>query len=560
MGTLQLGVLIIVGVALSGGLLGARLFQKLHIPQVIGYITIGLILGESCLGLITPEHVASLSSANLFALGIIGFLVGGELRLETFRKYARQFTAILLGEGVAAFVLVGVAVTLMLYWVTGAWVPAVAGGVVFGAIASATDPASTLDVLWESRARGVLTTSLIAIVALDDALAMTLYGLGTGAAQVLSSGGGALGHEMLKTAGELGGAIAAGGIFGYLLSLLLWRVREPEKCQAVAVGVVLLDIGVSRALGLDVILSAMTVGFTLVNLTPRRSMDLFGLVRSFSLPIYVFFFVLVGARISLTQMPLWLWGIVGVYVVGRSLGKMGGAYFGARLTKSPPEVRRYLGMGLFAQGGVAIGLSVMASEHLTFIQVTDDMTLSQVVVSGVTATTLIVQLAGPPMVKLAAVLSREAGRNVTRDDVVASWRVADVMDGKPVSMPRSASLTQAMATIATHDYVAYPVVDQENRVVGALSLEDMKEILADQSTWDWVLVADVMASAQDCVAPDMPLADALSLMRKLKLRAVPVVDGESEVTLTGMLGLDHVEARIGHELLLRQGATLDHAA
>ena len=140
-----------------------------------------------------PRSSSHLKTFNLFALGIIGFLVGGELKVDTFKKYARQFTAILLGEGLLAFLLVGGATFFLLKMVTGNLTAALAGAVVLGAIASATDPASTIDVIWEYRSKGVMTTAIIAIVALDDALAMTLYGLGNSTAKLITSDSGRFG-------------------------------------------------------------------------------------------------------------------------------------------------------------------------------------------------------------------------------------------------------------------------------------------------------------------------------------------------------------------------------
>ena len=165
MGDIDLSVLFILGIGAFGGILGASLFQHFRIPQVVGYIAIGLIIGQSGIGLVRPEDIVSLRLFNLFALGLIGFLVGGELKADTLKRYKKQFFAILLGEGLGAFFLVGILTGLALWLFTHNVPISIAVGIVFGAIASATDPASTIDVLWEYRARGALTTTLIAIVA-----------------------------------------------------------------------------------------------------------------------------------------------------------------------------------------------------------------------------------------------------------------------------------------------------------------------------------------------------------------------------------------------------------
>jgi len=547
------GVLFILGIGIFGGLLGAWFFQKIKFPQVVGYIVIGLIVGESGFHLVNHGDIKAFQPFNFFALGIIGFLVGGELKLEIFRKYAKQFTAILFGEGLGAFVLVGAGVSFFLYVIFKNTSVALAGGVVFGAIASATDPASTIDVLWEYRSKGVLTTSLVAIVALDDALAMTLYGLGTSVAQMLTSDSGSIMMEMGKVSFELFGAIILGGVCALILTFLLrWIHHQPERSLAFAIGLILLLISLSVYLKLDVILAAMTLGFVLTNLVPRRSERLFGVMRSFSIPIYVLFFVLVGARLGLSQMPGWLWGVVGIYVAGRSLGKMAGAYVGARATGSEPVVRRYLGMGLFAQGGVAIGLSIMASQRLTGIMVEEGLSLGDVIIFGVTATTLIAQLAGPPMVKLAIKLAGETGRDVTSDDVINSWSVNDVMDKDFVAIRENNTLAQALRIFTENDYVVYPVINKENILVGVISLEGLKHVLYDRDSWGWLLASDAMVSAKDKAYSHSSLRETLDLMDELKIDQMPVVEKGNDGNVIGMLDISRVRMRISQELINRQ--------
>ena len=169
----ELNLILLLGIAVFAGTIGAKLFQKLKIPQIVGYVTIGIILGPVA-GVIKPQSVETLETFNLFALGIIGFLIGGELKREIFVKFGRQVMTILLFEGMAAFFLVG-CVSFGIMMLFKDWQTSLAVAVVFAAICSATDPASTINVLWEYKTRGPVTTMVTAIVALDDALALVLY-------------------------------------------------------------------------------------------------------------------------------------------------------------------------------------------------------------------------------------------------------------------------------------------------------------------------------------------------------------------------------------------------
>ncbi len=545
-------VLFILGFGILGGLVGGVLFKKLHIPQVIGYIVIGLAVGATGFNLIKIEDIQALEPFNLFALGIIGFLVGGELKLDSFRDYGGQFAAILLGEGLAAFVLVGLPVGLIVYFVCHNIPVAFATGIVFGAIASATDPASTISVLWEYRSLGVLTTSLTAIVALDDALAMTLYGVGTGVAQILTSGHGSILGGLAKVSMELLGAVALGALMGVILVGVLRYVLEPERCLAFALGLILLVISLAVTIHADVILAAMTLGFVLTNVTPRKSEELFKVMRGFSIPIYVLFFVLVGARINLAGMPWWLWAIVGVYVLGRSFGKMFGAYVGAKMTGSPDVVCRYLGTGLFAQGGVAIGLSIMASHHLSGIQLTETMALGDAIICGVATTTFIVQLIGPPMVKWAITKADEAGRDITKEDIIAGWTAKDAMKEDVDTISEHELLGSIINRFSEKDNLFYLVANQAGQMVGGLSLETLKSVLIDQESWRWLVASDVMCSLDHRVTEQSPLHAVLETMDQYRLERMPVVKTDGSDVPVGLIDMADLKHRVDREILRRR--------
>jgi len=549
-----MGLLTIIGLCIFGGVLGAWVFQKLHVPQVVGYIVIGLLIGDSGLRIVQQADIVALRPFNLFALGLIGFLVGGELHGSIFKKYGKQFTAILLGEGLLAFFLVGIPCTAIVYMICHSFPIALAAGVVFGAIASATDPASTIDVLWEYRTAGVLTTAVIAIVALDDALAMTLYALGTSAAQMLTSGSADLGKELWSVCVELFGSVLLGLAAGYGLNLILRFLPQKERRLGLALGAILLTISAAVVFKMDVILATMSIGILLTNIAPRRSKELFEVVRSFSSPIYILFFVLVGARLSIRNMPAWIWGLVVVYVLMRSLGKWAGSFIGGRISKAEPVVSRYMGLSLFAQGGVAVGLSIMASQHLQGIQITETMSLGDMIIFTVTATTLVVQLIGPPCTKLAVRLAGEIDRNITEEDVIAELSVGDVMNPDVKPIPEDLPLAAVLQQFAQYDALVYPVVSMDGTILGVLTFDSLKELLGNADSWQWLVAGDVMEPVKDRATVLMKLADILDDMNRSQIEAMPVLRGDGSEEAVGILDLRYARRRIREELIRRTTA------
>jgi Kef-type K+ transport system membrane component KefB len=543
------GVLLIFGIGVFGGILSAIVVKRLSIPQVLGYILMGILIGVSGFKLVQPSDIEMLKPFNFFALGVIGFLVGSEIRFKTFQKYGRQFMAILMAEGILAFILVGICVTLVMFSVTHKLTIAIATGIVFGAIASATDPASTINVIWEYRAAGILTTTIIAIVALDDALAMTLYGLGTSLAQLLSGGKSQLLRQILNISLELFGSVGLGIAAGYLLNYLLRRSLYQDQITAAAIGILLLCIGFAVRLNMDVILVTMSIGITIVNLSPRRSQELINQLKGLSTPIYVLFFVLVGARLGITNMPTWLWLIVLLYIIGRTVGKVVGSWFGAKITHAPDVVRKYNGLALFAQGGVAIGLSIMASQHLNSISITKDLFLGDVIIFGITATTFIVQIIGPPLVKVAIRISGEINKNMTEEDIIIKWKVTDIMDKNLVTVPIFAPLRTIFSSFQSTDLSFLPVTDQNKKLAGIITIDQIKDVILEESVGDWLVASDIMAPAPEMIQENQPLPEAIKLMNQTYVEQIPVVSRVEPGVMVGILDRRIIKQAINKQIV-----------
>jgi Kef-type K+ transport system membrane component KefB len=546
------GILKILGAAIFAGVIGAGLFQRVRVPLVTGYIIVGLIIGESGFRWAVQEDVAKLQMFNLFALALIGFLVGSELKWDIFRSRGKQLVAILLFEGVGAFLVVGGATSLVVYFALGNLPGAIAAGSIFGAIASATDPASTLGVLWEYRSRGVLTTTLIAVVAMDDALAMALYAFGASFAQMLTGQSVTIAAELRTIGIELGGALLLGSAAGFVMAGLLRRLKHLEQILAVTLGLIFMIMGVCVAAHIDVIITAMMMGVVLTNVMPRRSHELFKQVSSFATPIYVLFFVLAGARMSIGNMPGWMWLLVAVFVLAMCGGKIVGSYVGARATGAPPVVRKYAGMGLLVQGGIAVGLAMMAASHLGNVPLTDDVMLGDLIIVTVTATTFIVQLVAPALIKLAIVRADEIGRDVTEEDVVAALHVDDVMVQDIVALQEGEPLTRVFEEFANQEHMQLPVVDKEGVVTGVVTLEKLREIFSSQDTWEWLVARDVAVKMRDIIVPEDALPPILEKMRATGTDEFIVVTSREQGHLGGLINGRRTRKQINHLLLERQ--------
>lgn len=540
-----LDILFILGVAILSGTIMGRISQKLHIPQVVGYVIAGILTGSSALNLIRAEAVKSLLPFNLFALGIIGFMIGGELKYEIFKKYGKQFITILLAEGLFAFVIVSILTFLAGALFTGNWTASLALGLVLGAISSATAPAATVDVLWEYKTRGILTRTILAIVALDDGLALVLYGFASSVAGSLLGGGNNLVQSIVFPLWEIFGGIALGIAAGLLVIFLLKYISEPARVLALSIAVILSVMGLSVTLKVESILAAMVFGTTLVNLRPRRCRPVFNLIEKFSPPIYVLFFVLVGARLQLGNIPLWMIALAVVYVLGRTAGKMSGSWFGAYISHSPETVRKYLGLCLFSQAGVAIGLSIIASQRFSG-------DFGEAIILIITSTTFLVQIIGPPCVKIGVKKAGEVGLNFTEEDLIQTYRVADVMNTKVPIIFAGDSLSRVVNTVSnTHD-LYYPVTDSQQNLIGIITLNGVRNSFATQQLNDWLVALDIMEPVVGKVTPDMPLSEAFENAKQLDTECLPVITSDQEDKFAGVLNCREVRRQLSAEVLSRQ--------
>lgn len=546
------GILKILGAAIFAGVLGAGFFQRFRIPLVTGYIIVGLIIGESGFQWAGQADVAKLQMFNLFALALIGFLVGSELKWDVFKSRGKQLVAILIFEGLGAFIVVGVLTAAVVYFAVGNLPGAIAAGMVFGAIASAADPASTMGVLWENRARGVVTTTLIAVVAMDDALAMTLYALGASFAQMLTGQDVTIASELRMIGIELGGAVVLGSAAGLIMLVLLRRMKLLEHALAVSLGLIFMLMGICVTAHVDVIITTMMMGVVLTNAIPRRSQELFEKVASFSTPIYVLFFVLAGARMSLGNMPAWMWLLVVVFIVAMCCGKIIGTYLSARMTGAPVIVQHYAGMGLLVQGGIAIGLAMMASARLGDVPLTDDLMLGDLIIVTITATTFIVQLVAPALIKLAIYRANEIGRDVTEEDVIASLTVGDVMLDDVTALRESEPLTRVFEEFAAQEHMQLPVVNQAGVVTGVVTLDKLREVFADQDTWEWLVARDVTVHMRDLILPGDPLPAVVDRMRATGSDEFIVVTAREQGKLAGLLDGRRTRKVINNRLLEKQ--------
>ncbi len=519
----DLNVILLLGIIVFFGTFGGRLFQVLKIPQVVGYITVGIILGLSGIRFINLSILNALQPFNAFALGLIGFMIGGELEISTLRKFGKQFTYILLMESLGAFFFVSLFISILGYILYGNLPFAVSLGLLMGAIASATAPAATTDVLWENKTKGPLTTTVLGIVAMDDGVALLLFAFASSiASSLLGKTDAGVVLSILRLVYEIGVAVLLGVLIGFILNKIIRNFNDEDKILAFSLGALLLLIGLAQVLEVDMILGAMSMGFYISNYAPKRSEETFNLVGKFTPPIYVLFFVLVGAKLNIANISIIVGILAVVFLFGRLLGKALGATLGASLSKAPLGVRKYLPFCLLSQAGVAIGLSIVAGQ-------TFKGSVGDVIIMVVTTTTFVVQIAGPPFVKYAVTKAGEVGLNITEEDLIKKSKADDIADRSIPHIRETDNITKILNLFSERDNFYYPVVDKDEKLVGIVSIDHLKDTFIASELSDYLLAYDIMEPVICTCTPDTEATEIRNDLKRFDIQSMPMVDKEGRV-------------------------------
>ncbi|MEJ5186931.1 MAG: cation:proton antiporter [Candidatus Geothermincolales bacterium] len=390
-----------VGLALLLGWGAGLLCRRIKVPMVVGYILVGIVMGKSLLGIFHDHNFSTLVPFSYLALACIGFDIGGELAFRKLRHLGRAILWISILESLVATLLTTIAIYIYTRNITLA--------LVLGALASATAPAATVDVLREYQASGPLTTTVFAVVGIDDGIAIAIYSFAILLVKILLKGGEVkVAEAILRPFLEIIGALALGATVGLLFLALVRKYTARRGLLVLTLGFIVLVTGIANALGLSLILANMAMGMAVVNLSPWRREDVFEIMRGVTQPLFVIFFVFVGSQLQAGKLASL--GVVGVlYIVFRSLGKQAGASLGGWISSAPENVRRYLGLCLFSQAGVAIGLSIQTVIELGGGKFgPQGVELGTTAISIIAATTLLFQIIGPPFTRLAIIKAGEA--------------------------------------------------------------------------------------------------------------------------------------------------------
>lgn len=375
-----------VAILLFSGLIFARIFSKIHFPEVTGFLIAGIIIGPSVLGIIPEEGVKNLEIISSVALSFIAFSIGSEMKISVLKKLGEKIILITVFEALTALLVVLLGCLFIFKY-------DLPFSLSLASIACATAPAATLMVIRQYKAKGEMVDILLPVVALDDAVCIIAFGICSSMAVSILQGGDLNIFSMfIYPVIEILESIALGLVGGFIFVLLSKKMRTDNELLSFIIGVIFMLSAISDMLNLSGLLTLMSASVLIANLgaTPRRYFDM---VDRITPPIFMSFFVISGADLNLAGLKAV--GAVGIfYIFARAFGKYLGAFSAAKISGLSKKVQSYLGLTLIPQAGVAIGLSLIASREIP----DPHGAMIRTVILGAT---IVYELVGPLLAKFA---------------------------------------------------------------------------------------------------------------------------------------------------------------
>lgn len=414
-------VLLSISVCAFTGLLMSRVCKLLKLPAVTGYLIAGILVGCFCLGRITLpgglhlgfgdpnfEDIHALGIVCDIALGFISFSIGSEFKLSELKKTGKQATIIgILQAVVTTIVCCGVLYGLhcILIETTGKDILPIPAVLILSAIATATAPAATLMVVRQYKAKGPLTNLLLPIVALDDAVGLVIFAVMFGVAKAVGGGNPSILSIVVEPLVEIVASLIIGAILGYVLSLLEKLFHSNSNRLSLVITFIFVTVAITEFKDMSLagvhihfspLLTCMMCGTIFCNVC-ECSDEMMHRSDSWSKPLLILFFVISGAELDLSVFTQPLLVLVGVvYIISRCIGKYFGAMGSAKMTNCSPDIVKYLGITLFPQAGVALGMvSTVASDNII------DSGIASVVRFVILFAVLVYEIFGPVMTKWA---------------------------------------------------------------------------------------------------------------------------------------------------------------
>ena len=372
------------------GFFSAHFIKKIKLPTITAYVVLGLIISPDFLNIISKEFLATSEFFSDIVLGMIAFSLGEAFSFKSIKRVGKAVASISLSASILPWLIVTVVVWLVFH-------QPLYIALILGAIAAATDPATTVIVSQEYKSKGEFTDTLLGVVAIDDVWALIVFGLSLSLAKSFANGNGDsiyIWKDLLKAGVEIGGSFVLGIGIAWIFNKFAYLINSSKERLIYMLGFLSLVIGLSIMLNFSILLSCMFFGTILVN-GNKSSFEFFDSLREVDSPLYLIFFVLAGASLKISVLGGAIFLTVG-FIIFRIFGKILGAYVGAKIIGASSSIKKYMGLALIPQAGVALACALIAKNEI-------GGEMGDKILTITIASTVFFEILGPWITKLALV-------------------------------------------------------------------------------------------------------------------------------------------------------------
>jgi len=386
-----MNIYVLIALILILGFILGRILRKLRLTEILAYILSGIIIGQ-VLNFTPPEQFNVIITGTTLAL--VAYIIGLSFSFAFLKRMGKQLIIILIVQVLMTFI----ATCGFVYLLT----KDLPLSIILGSLAPATAPAGTIAVLRDLRAKGTLTDLTIALVGLDDALVIVIYAVGIRLTKMLLGAEASISFSFNYPLWEIFGGLGLGAAIGVAIAYFTKKIHlSSDHIFLISIAAAILCWGLAEMIGVSAILTCMALGTAVINLNVQIGNRSNELIDNIMTPIFVLFFAAIGMAMDFSIFHL-MWPLVIVYCVGRSIGKITGCSLGAAISRSEPKIKKYLGLAMLDQAGVAMGLAFLAAQALS------DYELGGTIITIMAATTVIHGLFSLPLIQYAVKKAGEA--------------------------------------------------------------------------------------------------------------------------------------------------------
>lgn len=385
---------LLIALLILAGSTGGWIATRLRLPALFGQVMAGVLLGHTVAGNLLHYGQEAFHPFSTFALSLVAVTIGGHLEFRRLHNAKKRILLISIVQTAVTFFLVffGLRLTNPLGLSAKMALPV---HLLMASIATSTSPVSTIHIIRERQAKGLLVKTTIAVLAVTNLMTLVVFEVirAFDLNLLADTGPGVDWGIMLAAAEGIGlalliGAGAGWGLVRYCrfhLGRKSERRYDPTLLQAELFTAFLVTMFLCNGLcewitehsarhlvAPSPILANIMLGLVLANRSSFKE-DLLGLFNVLEHAVFTMFYVLAGSHFRFDALRT-VGGAALLFFGLRTVGKVGGGWLGGMMSGTTHKMSRNIGPMLLSQGAIAVSLVIVVEQYKAFAPIAGQFT------------------------------------------------------------------------------------------------------------------------------------------------------------------------------------------